>query len=105
MSISDKIGILHNKTLIQFGTPQELFRNPANLYIAQFLGDVNILPNSIATQLGIEVQHDETAIVRVKESVIGYEKKHLLNCLLSKCLIVGIIMNSLYVLKNKKRFL
>ncbi|MFA7083044.1 MAG: ABC transporter ATP-binding protein [Arcobacteraceae bacterium] len=74
LSISDKIGILHNKTLVQFGTPQELFKNPTNLYIAQFLGDVNILPKSITKQLGVEVQEDETAIVRVKESFISYKK-------------------------------
>lgn len=74
LSISDKIGILQNKTLVQFGTPQELFSNPANLYIAKFLGDINILPTQIAQQLGVNVQEDETAIIRVNNSILTKEK-------------------------------
>jgi ABC-type Fe3+/spermidine/putrescine transport system ATPase subunit len=74
LSISDKIGILQNKTLVQFGTPQELFKNPANLYIAQFLGDINILPTSIAQKLGIEVDENKTAIVRVQNTHVTNEE-------------------------------
>ncbi len=74
LSISDKIGILHNKTLVQFGTPQELFFNPKNLYVANFLGDINILPNEIASKFDKAIQKDETVIIRVKDTIIGYEK-------------------------------
>lgn len=74
LSISDKIGILQNKTLVQFGTPQELFSNPANLYIAKFLGDINIIPTPIAQQLGVTVLEDETAIVRVNNSLLTKEE-------------------------------
>jgi ABC-type Fe3+/spermidine/putrescine transport system ATPase subunit len=74
LSVSDKIGILQNKTLVQFGTPQELFKKPANLYVAKFLGDINILPNTIAQNFGIEVNENETAFVRVLNTRITLEK-------------------------------
>ncbi len=72
LSISDKIGILQNKTLVQFGTPQELFNHPANLYIAQFLGDINILPPAVALQFGKSILEDETAIIRVNKSLLTH---------------------------------
>lgn len=70
LSVSDKIGILQNKTLVQFGTPQELFKNPTNLYVAKFLGDINILPKNIAQQFGIDIQDNQTAFVRVQNTHI-----------------------------------
>lgn len=73
LSISDKIGILQNKTLVQFGTPQELFHHPANLYIANFLGEINILPTPLAQQLGIEVKENKTVIVRMNDCMIRKE--------------------------------
>lgn len=70
LSVSDKIGIIQNKTLVQFGTPQELFNHPANLYVAKFLGDINILPTNIAVLLGTPVKEDQTAVVRVTHTKV-----------------------------------
>jgi iron(III) transport system ATP-binding protein len=74
LSVSDKIGIIQNKTLIQFGTPQELFNHPANLYVAKFLGDINILPTSIPVSLGIPIKEEQTAVVRVTHTKVTYEE-------------------------------
>lgn len=74
LTVSDKIGILQNKTLVQFGTPQELFNQPANLYVAKFLGDINILPNTVASLLKLEVYDDQTAIVRVSQTHVTNEE-------------------------------
>lgn len=70
LSISDKIGILQNKTLVQFGTPQELFHNPANLYIANFLGEINTLPKELMHKLNIELAEDKTAYIRINDCKI-----------------------------------
>lgn len=67
LSISDKIGILQNKTLVQFGTPQELFFKPANLYIANFLGEINILPKALMQDLSIDIPEDQTPIIRINQ--------------------------------------
>lgn len=72
LSISDKIGILQNKTLVQFGTPQELFNQPANLYIAKFLGDINILPQGIVQHFGITLHKEQSAIIRLNKTFVTY---------------------------------
>lgn len=71
LSISDKIGILQNKTLVQFGTPQELFFEPANLYIANFLGDINILPKALMKDLNIDIPEHQTPIIRINQCTLS----------------------------------
>ena len=39
MSISDRILLMKNGVLQQYSTPQEMYRNPANLFVASFLGN------------------------------------------------------------------
>jgi ABC-type Fe3+/spermidine/putrescine transport system ATPase subunit len=70
LSISDKIGIIHNKKIVQFGTPHELFNNPKNLYVAKFLGDISKLPNSVAKELGMDIQEDKIPVIRINDTKI-----------------------------------
>ncbi|SHH97083.1 putative spermidine/putrescine transport system ATP-binding protein [Sporobacter termitidis DSM 10068] len=42
MSMSDRIGIMQNGTVQQVGTPYEIYRTPANSFVAGFLGNVNM---------------------------------------------------------------
>ena len=45
MTIADKIAILNDGALQQLGTPADVFNDPANLFVAQFVGspDMNLL--------------------------------------------------------------
>ncbi|MGI6852485.1 ABC transporter ATP-binding protein [Mesorhizobium sp. 1B3] len=38
MSLADRIVIMHEGVLQQVGTPEEVYRHPANLFVAQFVG-------------------------------------------------------------------
>ncbi|MGJ8454198.1 ABC transporter ATP-binding protein [Pseudothermotoga sp. U03pept] len=38
LSIADRIAIMHNGKVLQVGTPQEVYRSPANLFVADFIG-------------------------------------------------------------------
>ena len=38
MSISDRIAVMDHGVLMQMGKPQEVYDNPANLFVAKFLG-------------------------------------------------------------------
>lgn len=38
MSLADRIVIMHEGVLQQIGTPEEVYRHPANLFVAQFVG-------------------------------------------------------------------
>ena len=49
MAVADKIAILEKGKIQQFGTPDELFDKPANLFVAHFMGNppMNILDCSL----------------------------------------------------------
>ena len=49
-AIANKILILRNGKIQQFGTPQELYENPSNTFVASFLGDCNLLKMEGAIQ-------------------------------------------------------
>ena len=42
-TICDRIAVMDAGTIRQVGTPMELYENPANLFVASFLGSANIL--------------------------------------------------------------
>lgn len=42
-SVADKVAILHNGLLLQFDTPEEIYRRPTNTTVARFLGFTNII--------------------------------------------------------------
>jgi multiple sugar transport system ATP-binding protein len=53
MTMADRIGIMSDGVLAQLGTPREIYEKPANLYVAQRLGQphINILtPDMIPSQ-------------------------------------------------------
>jgi spermidine/putrescine transport system ATP-binding protein len=43
MVMSDRIGIMNFGKMVQVGTPGEIYNNPNNKFIAQFMGEVNTL--------------------------------------------------------------
>lgn len=67
LNMSDKIAIIHNKKIAQFGTPKELFESPNSLYVANFLNNINELPNSLAKNLRIELTDGDIAIISINQ--------------------------------------
>jgi multiple sugar transport system ATP-binding protein len=60
MALADRIVVMHGGVLQQVGTPEEVYANPANLFVAQFVGspvmnvtDVTISPNGSGGQLSL----------------------------------------------------
>lgn len=49
MTLGDRVAVLHQGQLLQTGTPRELYRKPANLFVAAFIGSpaINFLPASV----------------------------------------------------------
>ncbi|MGL5722703.1 MAG: ABC transporter ATP-binding protein [Brevinema sp.] len=45
--LSDRIALIKNGELVQYGSPKELFHNPINIYAAKFLGMKNIFRGSV----------------------------------------------------------
>ena len=68
LSISDKIGIIHNKKLLQFDATQDIYSKPVNFYIANFLSEINILPKALIEKLELNVKENQTAIIEISKS-------------------------------------
>jgi len=49
MTIADKIAVLNHGELQQLGTPDQIFNEPANLFVAQFVGspDMNVFDGTV----------------------------------------------------------
>ncbi|GAB4234987.1 MAG: ABC transporter ATP-binding protein [Kiloniellaceae bacterium] len=44
MVMSDRIGIMRAGELVQVGAPDEIYSQPANRFVSEFMGEVNVLP-------------------------------------------------------------
>jgi ABC-type Fe3+/spermidine/putrescine transport system ATPase subunit len=47
MSLADRIAIMAEGRIEQIGAPEELYRSPANAFVAQFIGKVNFLAGTL----------------------------------------------------------
>jgi iron(III) transport system ATP-binding protein len=48
LALSDRIAVIHAGKLQQYGTPREVYSRPANRIVADFMGNVNLLPGVVA---------------------------------------------------------
>jgi putative spermidine/putrescine transport system ATP-binding protein len=46
LTMSDRVGIMADGRLVQYGTPEEVYRRPATTFVARFLGEANLVPVS-----------------------------------------------------------
>ena len=87
MTLADKIVVLNQGQIMQIGSPRELYEQPHNLFVAEFIGSpkMNILPPellaagvpSAAVKFGIRPEHievvtDAQADCRARISAIEY---------------------------------
>jgi multiple sugar transport system ATP-binding protein len=51
MTLATKIAVMRDGEVQQFGTPAEIYNNPSNLFVADFMGSpaMNLIPATIAT--------------------------------------------------------
>jgi putative spermidine/putrescine transport system ATP-binding protein len=47
LAIADRIGVMHNGILEQLATPDDLYTQPATLFVASFIGSMNLLSGII----------------------------------------------------------
>ena len=55
LSLADRLVVLREGLVQQVGTPEELYRSPANPYVAGFMGYRNLLPMTVTSRRGNEV--------------------------------------------------
>ena len=76
MVMSDRIGVMRAGKVVQIGTPEQIYSTPADRFVAEFFGEVNIVPirraesgwvrkdgKPVAVAPGISVDGDEASVV------------------------------------------
>ena len=61
MSLATRIGVMRAGKIVQSGTPREIYEAPANRFVADFIGSVNLLDGEIERRDG------DSVLVRVAE--------------------------------------
>ena len=49
-AMSDRVVVMNRGRIEQIGTPQEVYEEPKNLYVAQFVGEINVLDATILSR-------------------------------------------------------
>jgi multiple sugar transport system ATP-binding protein len=54
LSLADRLAVMEGGIVQQFGTPDEVFDDPANLFVAEFVGEpqINVLPGTARVERG-----------------------------------------------------
>jgi len=52
LALSTRVAIFNHGTLQQVATPRDIYERPANRFVAEFLGDINILPLTDFSSVG-----------------------------------------------------
>jgi iron(III) transport system ATP-binding protein len=60
-AVSDRVVVMHDGRIAQAGTPVELYEQPASLFVADFIGDANLVEAELVEERG------ERALVRLGE--------------------------------------
>ncbi|KUI38440.1 ABC transporter [Mycobacterium sp. IS-1496] len=76
LSLADRLAVMDAGVVQQFGTPDEVFDDPANLFVAQFVGEpqINVLPGvarvrdgRVSVQIGDDAGSLDTAATDVAD--------------------------------------
>ncbi len=51
LSMSDRIIVMQNGKVVQDGTPREIYEEPANLFVAHFIGEINVFKAQVVERV------------------------------------------------------
>lgn len=120
LTMSDRIAVMNNGSLEQIGTPQEIYDKPKTKFVADFIGESNVMEGlvtdisgdiiTVATECGnVKVKGegfacDEFIYVCVRPENIKYGKKHMegftLKGVVKEHIYVGSIVKTILNLPN-----
>ena len=58
-SISDKVAVMNNGIIEQYGTPEEIYRKPKTEFVARFIGFENFIPGKMLDSTTVELSPDK----------------------------------------------
>lgn len=66
LSLAQQIAVLNRGVLQQVGRPEELYLSPGNRFVAQFIGDINVIPGTVVSEAPVTVR---TAVGDVRTNI------------------------------------
>jgi ABC-type Fe3+/spermidine/putrescine transport system ATPase subunit len=66
-AISDRIVVIQSGKIEQIGTPQQIYRHPASIFVARFLGLTNLLNGEVLFENGKKILHTEIGKIPISE--------------------------------------
>ncbi|MBO1077049.1 ABC transporter ATP-binding protein [Roseomonas marmotae] len=71
LSMADRVAVFQSGQLAQVGTPQEVYQRPANRFVAEFVGEANMLGPDELARLGVSLPANRLLVVRPEEVSVG----------------------------------
>jgi putrescine transport system ATP-binding protein len=66
MTMADRIGVMSEGRILQVGSPREIYETPGNRFVADFIGNVNLMDGTLAVD---EADHCEVQCADVRHFV------------------------------------
>ena len=85
LAISDRIAVVDQGKLLQFASPQEIFRAPAHVAVAKFLGNMNLIPGTLTALR----ENDAVVQTGIGEIIVSADRVHSTVTVGTEC-VVGI---------------
>jgi spermidine/putrescine transport system ATP-binding protein len=81
LSMSDRVVVMHEGAIEQVGTPRQVYEEPQNLTVAQFIGEANIFESEVVAingkQITVNIQDKQRVVKSTREFSVG-EQVHIL---------------------------
>lgn len=90
LTMSDRIIVMNKGKIVQDGTPREIYEEPANLFVAEFIGEINVFDATVINRIDDKVVKANVAgrICNINTELDVYPNKKLLVLLRPEDLIV-----------------
>lgn len=72
--LSDRIALMNKGQIVQIGNPKEMYENPKNRFVADFIGETNFLSGELISRKGswAEIELDDGTMVHASLRCIDY---------------------------------
>lgn len=82
MVISDRVSVMNAGDIVQVGSPEEIYKKPANRFVADFIGTTNFIPGDISEVLSerglisVDTEFGQKMLCRIPDpTMVGTNKK------------------------------
>ncbi len=94
LALSDRIAVMNAGRIMQIGTPREIYEEPANTFVADFIGKINFIEGYLE-----EIDEKGYATIRISEDL--YLKAYTKRIKEKGRVIIGIRPNYIKIMSNK----